>query len=120
MSDTIAAIATGGGISAVGIVRLSGEGAVSAADGIFRAKSGIQMKDTPDRRLVLGELTDGAGRVLDLCLCAVSRAPSSYTGEDTAEFPCHGSPVVLAEVLRALFARGVRQAGAGSSRSAPS
>ncbi len=47
MSDTIAAIATGGGISAVGIVRLSGEGAVSAADGIFRAKSGIQMKDPP-------------------------------------------------------------------------
>ncbi len=47
------------------------------------------------------------------CLCTVSRAPSSYTGEDTAEFHCHGSSVVLAEVLRALMRLGVRQAGAG-------
>ncbi len=113
MSDTIAAIATGGGISAVGILRISGGGAVSAADGIFRAKSGIKMKDAPDRKLVYGELTDGSGRVLDLCLCTVSRAPNSYTGEDTAELHCHGSPVVLSEAMRALFTRGIRQAEAG-------
>ena len=113
MSDTIAAIATGGGVSAVGILRLSGDAAILAVDGIFRPKSGIKMKDTPDRKLVLGELTDGGGRVLDMCLCTVSRGPGSYTGEDTAEFHCHGSPVVLAEGLRALFKLGVRQAGAG-------
>jgi len=60
-----------------------------------------------------GELTDSGGKLIDLCLCMVSRAPDSYTGEDTVEFHCHGSPVVLAEVLRALFAHGVRQAQAG-------
>jgi len=43
----------------------------------------------------------------------VSRGPDSYTGEDTAEFHCHGSPVVISEVLRALFSNGVRQAEPG-------
>ena len=53
------------------------------------------------------------GIVIDICLCTVSRAPNSYTGEDTAEFHCHGSPVVLTEGLRALFDCGVRQAQPG-------
>jgi tRNA modification GTPase len=113
MSDTIAAIATGGQISAVGIVRISGEQAISAADSIFRAKSGIKMEEAADRQLIYGELVDQAGRTLDICLCTVSRAPHSYTGEDTAEFHCHGSPVVLTEALGALFSNGVRQALAG-------
>ena len=51
--------------------------------------------------------------MLDICLCTVSRAPHSYTGEDTAELQCHGSPTVLREGLEALFAAGARQARAG-------
>ncbi len=113
MADTIAAIATGGGVCAVGIVRVSGADAISAAGRIFRAKSGIKMEEAPDRQLVYGELLDKNGRTVDLCLCTVSRAPKSYTGENTAEFHCHGSPVVLAAALEALFAQGVRQARAG-------
>jgi tRNA modification GTPase len=113
MADTIAAIATGGGVCAVGIVRVSGADAISAAGRIFRAKSGIKMEEAPDRQLVYGELLDKNGRTVDLCLCTVSRAPKSYTGENTAEFHCHGSPVVLAAALEALFAQGVRQAQAG-------
>ena len=113
MPDTIAAIATGGGISAVGILRLSGDGAISAVDRLFCPKNGLKMSDAPDRKLVLGDLTDGAGRVLDLCLCTVSRAPNSYTGEHTTEFHCHGSPVILTEALHALMKHGVRQARAG-------
>jgi tRNA modification GTPase len=113
MPDTIAAIATGGGVSAVGIVRLSGEDAISAAGRIFRSKSGIKMEDAADRQLIYGELLDSDGRTLDLCLCTVSRAKHSYTGENTAEFHCHGSPVVLSAALKALFALGVRQARAG-------
>jgi tRNA modification GTPase len=113
MTDTIAAIATGGGVSAVGILRLSGPEAISAADRIFRPKSGIKMSDAEDRKLVYGALLSADGDVLDLCLCTVSRGPNSYTGEDTAEFHCHGSPVVLSEGLRALFKQGLRQALAG-------
>jgi len=60
-----------------------------------------------------GELSGANGRLIDLCLCMVSRGPESYTGEDTAEFHCHGSPIVLTEVLQALFSLGVRQADAG-------
>ena len=113
MADTIAAIATGGIISAIGIIRLSGDKAIEIADSAFRAFTGKKMCDTPDRKLAYGELYDENGDVLDICLCTVSRGPNSYTGEDTAEFQCHGSPVVLTAGLKALFARGARQALAG-------
>lgn len=113
MVDTIAAIATGGSVTAIGIIRISGSEAIYAADSIFRSKTGIKMCETTDRKLIYGELLNCDGAVIDVCLCTVSRAPNSYSGEDTAEFHCHGSPVVLAEALRALFKCGVRQAQAG-------
>jgi tRNA modification GTPase len=118
MPDTIAAVATGGAVSAVGIIRISGPEALPAADRIFLSKSGIKMSKAEDRKLVYGSLLGVDGAVLDLCLCTVSRAPNSYTGEDTVEFHCHGSPGVLAEGMRALFSGGVRQALAGNSRNA--
>ena len=113
MQDTIAAIATGGGISAIGIVRISGDDAIVAAGKIFRPASGISITEAKDRQMYYGELLDTEGATIDLCLCAISRSPASYTGEDTVEFHCHGSPVVLAETLAALFRNGVRQATAG-------
>ncbi|MDR2357476.1 MAG: tRNA uridine-5-carboxymethylaminomethyl(34) synthesis GTPase MnmE [Oscillospiraceae bacterium] len=111
--DTIAAIATGGGVSAVGIIRLSGPRAVEIADLVFRAYSNVRMADVRDRKLCYGELLGADGDVADICLCTVSRGPGSYTGEDTAEFQCHGSPAALSEGLRAVFAAGARQAAAG-------
>ena len=113
MADTIAAIATGGVVSAIGILRLSGDGVLQVIDRIFRPAAGVPMSQRADRRLVYGTLFDAEGRVLDICLCTVSRGPGSYTGEDTAELQCHGSPVVLREGLRAAFAAGARQARPG-------
>ncbi|MBR0208032.1 MAG: tRNA uridine-5-carboxymethylaminomethyl(34) synthesis GTPase MnmE [Oscillospiraceae bacterium] len=110
MSDTIAAVATGAVLSAIGIVRLSGDGAIALADTLFRPQSGRPMRESEPRRLVYGSLYSRAGELLDLCLCTISRAPDSYTGEDTAEFQCHGSPVVLRTLLDELFALGARQA----------
>jgi tRNA modification GTPase len=110
MSDTIAAIATGPALSAIGIIRLSGDEALAIVDRVFLPENGKTMSAFPDRRLVYGRLLDRRGRVLDLCLCTVSRAPHSYTGEDTAELQCHGSPTVLREGLSSLFAAGARQA----------
>ena len=110
MSDTIAAIATGAQLSAIGIVRLSGERAVELADALFRPRSGGRMSEAAPHTLVYGSLLDRRGELLDLCLCTYSRAPHSYTGEDTAEFQCHGSPVVLRTLLDELFALGARQA----------
>ncbi len=113
MADTIAAISTGGGISAIGMIRVSGDGAIDITNRVFRAKSGIDLHDAEDRKLYYGELLDAEGNVIDICLCTVSHGPGSYTGEDTAELQCHGSPVVLAEGLRSLFAAGARMALAG-------
>ena len=110
MADTIAAVATGGSVSAIGIVRVSGDDAIAATDAVFRAYCGIRLTDAENRRVYYGALFGADGGLLDLCLCTVSRGPASYTGEDTVEFHCHGSPVVLSEVLHTLFSRGVRQA----------
>ena len=112
-SDTIAAIATGKLISPVGIIRISGERAIAAADELFKAKKGIKLKDATSGCMYYGELRDKNGGLIDLCLCLVSKAPHTYTGEDTVELHCHGSPVVLSMVMQELFSRGVRQAGAG-------
>ena len=113
MSDTIAAVATGNVLSAIGILRLSGDGTLAVIDRVFRPANGRPMSEAPDRKLVYGAFCDTDGQTLDLCLCTVSRGPHSYTGEDTAELQCHGSPAVLRAGLQALFAAGARQALAG-------
>ncbi len=113
MSDLIAAAATGNVRSAIGIIRLSGDGAVECADRVFRAGSGRKMADTASNRLVYGGVYDGSGALLDTCMCTVSRAPHSYTGEDTAEIQCHGSPAALSAILSELFRLGARQARPG-------
>ena len=110
--DTIAAIAAGGGVpSAIGVVRISGPDCFAACGRVFR--SARPFGELEARRMVLGEFLDREGRVLDRGLAVRFPGPRSYTGEDTAEFHCHGSPVVLREVLAALFAAGTRQAGPG-------
>ncbi len=113
MSDTIAAVATGAQISAIGILRLSGPDCVRIADRLFTPSDGIPMSSHEVKTLVYGSLRDGQGELLDLCLCTFSRAPRSYTGEDTVEFQCHGSPVVLRSALEACCALGARQAEPG-------
>jgi len=110
MADTIAAIATGAQVAAIGIIRISGPEALPIVDRLFRPASGKLMSEYEDRKLVYGRLTDLSGDLLDLCLCTVSRAPHSYTGEDTAELQCHGSPTVLRAALEELFHAGARQA----------
>ena len=110
MSDTIAAIATGTQVAAIGIIRISGPKSLPIVDRLFHPVSGKLMSGYEDRKLVYGRLTDRGGELLDLCLCTVSHAPHSYTGEDTAELQCHGSPTVLRAALEELFHAGARQA----------
>ncbi len=113
MSDTIAAIATPLIPSAIGILRLSGPDSIAVVDRVFTPSHGAPMSQRPDRTLVYGALRDPEGQVIDYCLATVSRAPHSYTGEDTAELQCHGSPSALLLGLDALFSAGARQALAG-------
>ena len=90
---------------------LSGPDCFAACGRVFR--SARPFGELEARRMVLGEFLDREGRVLDRGLAVRFPGPRSYTGEDSAEFHCHGSPVVLREVLAALFAAGARQAGPG-------
>lgn len=113
MGDTIAAIATGAVVSAIGIVRLSGDKSIDIIDRLFFPASGRKMSSYAPHALVYGELRSISGEAIDSCLCTYSRAPKSYTGEDTAELQCHGSPVVLRAALEEIFAQGARQAGPG-------
>ena len=113
MSDTIAAIATPAVPSAIGILRLSGPEAIAAVSAVFRPLGGKPLTAYEDRHLVLGELLGPGSEVIDQALATISHGPHSYTGEDTAEVQCHGSPAVLSLGLEALFAQGVRQAGPG-------
>jgi len=112
MSDIIAAVATGWQASAIGIIRMSGTGCIEIAKSVFQPKYGT-LEASADRTLILGHLHDCQGFVLDEVLLTISHGPNSYTGEDTVEFQCHGSPAVLTAGLEALFSNGARQAGPG-------
>lgn len=113
MSHVIAAVSTGLSVSAIGILRLSGDGCLAVADKVFTLNNKKSLLSAPDRKLMLGELHDKEGRVIDQCMAVCSRAPHSYTGEDTVEFHCHGSPAVLAAGLEALYIAGAKPAGRG-------
>ena len=113
MSSVIAAVSTGSQISAIGILRLTGEGCAQIAGKVFTLNSGIPLEEAPNRKLVLGTLRDTQNRIIDQCMAVYTRAPHTYTGEDTVEFHCHGSPAVLAEGLNALFAAGAVPAKRG-------
>ena len=113
MSYTIAAVSTGVCVSAIGIIRLSGEDAISIAEKAFTLTNQKPLSEAADRKLLLGDLHDKQGRVIDNCCAILSRAPHSYTGENTVEFHCHGSPAVLAAGLESLYTAGARPAGRG-------
>ena len=113
MTDTIAAIATPPVPAAIGILRLSGPQAAQIAERCFKPLGPKGLLERPSKTLVYGDLLDSGGVAIDRVLCTVSLAPHSYTGEDTAEIHCHGSPMVLQLGLEALFAAGARQAQRG-------
>ena len=113
MTDTIAAIATARTPAAIGIVRISGPETLSVADRVFRAKNGKPAAQQTARRMIYGQMRTAEGVVIDDGLCVLFPPESSYTGQWSAELHCHGSPVVLEEVLRSAFAAGARQAKGG-------
>ena len=113
MSDVIAAISTGLSVSAIGIIRLSGDGCAEVADKVFTLNNNTRLSEAPNRKLMLGSLQDKQGRVIDQCMAVFTRGPHSYTGEDTVEFHCHGSPAVLSAGLESLYFAGARPANRG-------
>ena len=113
MAHPIAAIATGLVRSGIGILRMSGDGCIDLANRVFALYNGQALSSLPDRKLARGTLFDAQNRPIDEAMVFVSHAPHSYTGEDTVEFQCHGSPAVLTAGLSALLSNGFHQAGPG-------
>lgn len=113
MSDTIAAVSTLMGRSAIGILRMSGDDAIEIAAKVFKPDNGKALGECGTRRMINGQFYGEGGEVIDQCVAVFCRAPHSYTGENTVELQCHGSPTVLTAGLRSLFAAGARQATRG-------
>lgn len=112
-SDTIAAISTPPAPAGLGVIRLSGEGAVTVGDRVFRAAaSGKTLMALPGYTACYGHVFDADGDI-DECVATVFRAPHSYTGEDVVELSCHGGVYLLRRVLRAALDAGARPAEAG-------
>lgn len=109
---TIAAIATAAGEAAIGVIRISGEAAISVADRVFFANSGKPLSELKGYRAAYGEIRDGDIR-LDDAVALVFRAPHSYTGENSVEITVHGGSLMLRTVLRLIYKNGAFPAEGG-------
>lgn len=112
LNDTIVALATPSGAGAIAIIRVSGPEALNIVSPLFRAKSKKKLSDQASHTLHLGNLMD-EDRTLDEVLISVFRAPKSYTGEETVEISCHGSPYIQQEIIQLMIRKGCRSAEAG-------
>ncbi len=130
IQDTIAAIATPVGAAGIGVIRVSGAGALAVASRVFRGLS-VEFPghgDPPEKRNALpidasGQAPRGphhgvlvepnTGESIDDVVLTVFRAPSSYTGEDVVEISCHGSIAVIRDALNAVLCAGSRLAEPG-------
>jgi len=110
-SDTIAAISTPVGQGGLGIVRISGPGALKVADKIFVCRKGVP-SDFPTHTVHYGQIRADE-QTVDNVLLTVMRGPRSYTGEDTVEISCHGGRIVLHKTLKAAVSAGARPANPG-------
>ncbi len=110
MPDTIVALATPTGRSGIGVIRLSGVDAL----GISRILVGDEEFSPEPRNAHLRQLHDPAiGDTIDEALITYFKAPHSFTGEDVVEISCHGSPVLLRQVIDICLATNARMADAG-------
>ena len=109
-TDTICAVATGMGRSAIGMIRVSGPEAVPVCDGIFKGKKRI--KDMDSFTAAFGRIMDG-DTILDEAVVLVMKAPHTYTTEDTVEIDLHGGTYVVRKVMDLLIRKGVRTAEPG-------
>ncbi len=113
LEDTIIAISTPPGFGGLGVVRLSGTRALAIALGMFRPRRRAR-RPFPVRRPVMGSLADGEkGEPFEEGLLTYFKAPHSYTRDDVVELSCHGSPVILEELLRLGVKAGARLAHPG-------
>jgi tRNA modification GTPase len=108
--DTIVAVATPPGRSAIGLIRLSGPGSIAIIRSLIRDQ---QFTPEPNRVVLKRIMAQGSDEVLDYALVSYFAAPHSFTGEDMVEINCHGSPVILRQLLDQIQIFDARLAGPG-------
>ena len=111
-TDTIAAVATSMTNSGIGIIRISGENAVKAADKIIQLKENKKLSECLSHTIHYGFVKDG-NHIIDEVIVLLMMAPRSYTREDTVEIDCHGGILVMNRILDIIFKNGVRPAEPG-------
>lgn len=122
-SDTIAAIATALSDSGIGIIRVSGDEAISIVDKISRLGNGKKrLTDVESHTIHYGHIVDGSGKqiqecgqpiVIDEVMISVMKGPRSYTAEDTVEINCHGGVLMMQKILELVLKSGARLAEPG-------
>lgn len=110
MNDTIIALATPQGSGAIAVIRLSGAHAIEVVDKIFFSKK--KLENITSQSVVFGTIKK-EDEIVDEVLISVFRNPKSYTGEDTVEISCHGSPYIIKTILELLVQNNVRMAQPG-------
>ncbi|CAN5725568.1 tRNA uridine-5-carboxymethylaminomethyl(34) synthesis GTPase MnmE [soil metagenome] len=108
--DTIVALGTPAGRSAIGVIRLSGPDSLSIARSIVGEN---YFKPEPSQPVLRSIKGTASNSILDRALLTFFPGPNSYTGEDLVEISCHGSPIVLRQVIDLTLGLGARPAGPG-------
>jgi len=111
--NTVAAIATPVGISAIAVVRMTGDDCLEIASRVFKRKNNQSVLSIPANTVTFGCAYDQNSVLIDECLLTYFKAPASYTGEDIIEISCHGGIDVTARLLEALILAGAVQAPPG-------
>ncbi len=113
-TDTIAAIATAMTDSGIGIIRISGEEAISIAHSIFINKNNKKCLNTYDSHTIhYGFIIDKDLRIVDEVMISIMKKPHSYTAEDTVEINCHGGVFMMRKILEIVIEAGARTAMPG-------
>lgn len=111
-SSTVAAVSTPVAAGGIGVIRISGDEAISIAAKIFRPSGKKNISEMKGYTAAHGTVYDGE-KAIDEAVLLVFRAPHSYTGEDVAEISCHGGVYVVGRVLRAILNAGAQPAAPG-------
>ncbi len=109
LNDTIVALATAQGISAIAVIRLSGMDAIGIVAKSFRGKDLLKQ---PSHTIHFGTLRDG-DKIIDEVLVSIFKEPNSFTKENAIEISCHGSSVIVKEIIKVLLKHGARLAEPG-------
>jgi len=107
--SVIVAAATPPGVSALAVVRLSGKNAIDLVQEVFHGKI---LSEQPSHTIHLGLIKDGKD-VIDEVVVSIFREPHSFTKENSVEISCHGSPVIVQRIIRALTGKGAELATPG-------